>query len=206
MTNIFMEEHLVSESKRVPLCNPAVVGLGGFGLTTIILQLHNLELCGVGPVVACGLVFGGLAQFIAGFSERKSGNNFGYAAFTAYGAFWISLSIILLFNKFDIYPSSQTDIGYFLVVWTLYTIILWIASLRIDGAMSSTFTLLVLGFILLDFAHFGYPAMNKVGAYVLILCALNAWYMMAHVIFLGIFGRDVLPVGRPWIDPRPAPM
>lgn len=195
----------MSELKSAPaLGNPAVVGLGGFGLTTIILQLHNLGLCGIGPVIACGLVFGGLAQFIAGFGEQKVGNNFGYAAFTAYGAFWIALCIILLFNKFDIYTSSKTDVGYFLVVWTLYTIILWFAALRIHGAMASTFTLLVIGFILLDLAHFGYPAMTKVAAYVLILCALNAWYMMAHVIFMGIFGRDVLPVGQPWIDPRSA--
>ena len=61
------------------------------------------------------------------------------------------------------------------------------------------------GFILLDLAHFGYPAMTKVAAYVLILCALNAWYMMAHVIFMQVFGRNVLPVGKPWIEPKPAP-
>lgn len=184
--------------------NPAVVGLAGFGLTTLILQLHNLGLCGLGPVIACGLVFGGAAQLIAGFQEFKVGNNFGYSAFVSYGAFWISLSIILLFNKYDIYASSHTDVGYFLIVWTMYTIIMWIGALKIHGAMASTFTLLVLGFILLDFAHFGYPAMTKVAAYVLILCALNAWYMMAHIIFLNIFGRDVLPVGKPWIQARAA--
>lgn len=190
---------------KPPMGNPAVVGLAGFGLTTLILQLHNLGLCGLGPVIACGLIFGGGAQLMAGLQEFKAGNNFGYSAFTSYGAFWIALCIILLFNKFDIYKSSSTDIGYFLIVWTLYTVILWVGSMRIHGAMASTFTLLLAGFILLDLAHFGYPAMTKVAAYVLILCALNAWYMMAHVIFLGIFGRDVLPVGKPWIEPQPAP-
>lgn len=188
---------------QAPLGNPAVVGLAGFGLTTLILQLHNLGLCGLGPIVALGLVFGGMAQLIAGYQEFKVGNNFGYSAFVSYGAFWIALSVILLFNKYDIYKSSGTDIGYFLVVWTLYTIILWIGAMRIHGAMASTFTLLVAGFILLDLAHFGFPAMTKVAAYVLILCALNAWYMMAHVIFKQVFGHDVLPVGKPWIDPRP---
>jgi succinate-acetate transporter protein len=142
---------------------------------------------------------------MAGLQEFKVGNNFGYSAFTSYGAFWIALCIILLFNKYDIYKSSGTDIGYFLIVWTLYTAIMWIAAMRIHSAMASTFTLLLAGFILLDLAHFGYPAMTKVAAYVLILCALNAWYMMAHVIFMGIFGRDVLPVGKPWIEPKPAP-
>lgn len=192
----------MADAKAPSMGNPAVVGLAGFGLTTLILQLHNLGLCGIGPVVALGLVFGGMAQLIAGYQEFKVGNNFGYTAFVSYGSFWISLAVILLMNNFDIYKSSGTDLGYFLVVWTLYTSILWVASLRIHGAMASTFTLLLAGFILLDLAHFGYPAMTKVAAYVLILCALNAWYMMAHVIFLQVFGRDVLPVGKPWIDPR----
>lgn len=51
------------------LGNPAVVGLAGFGLTTLLLQLHNLELCGLGPVLAMGIIFGGLAQMIAGLHE-----------------------------------------------------------------------------------------------------------------------------------------
>lgn len=190
---------------QAPMGNPAVVGLAGFGLTTLILQFHNLGLCGLGPVIACGIIFGGLAQLAAGLQEFKAGNNFGYSAFVSYGSFWIALCIILLFNKYDIYKSSHTDVGYFLVVWTLYTAIMWIGSLRIHGAMASTFTLLLAGFILLDLAHFGYPAMTKVAAYVLILCALNAWYMMAHVIFMQVFGRDVLPVGKPWIEPKPVP-
>lgn len=188
---------------QAPMGNPAVVGLAGFGLTTLILQLHNLGLCSLGPVIACGIIFGGLAQFMAGLQEFKVGNNFGYSAFVSYGAFWIALCIILLFNKYDIYKSSGTDIGYFLVVWTLYTAIMWVGAIRVHGAMASTFTLLLAGFILLDFAHFGYPAMTKIAAYVLILCALNAWYMMAHVIFMQVFGRDILPVGKPWIDPQP---
>ena len=64
----------------IKLANPAVVGLGGFGLTTLLLQFHNLGFIGLGPVVAMGFVFGGLAQMIAGFLEQKLGNNFGFAA------------------------------------------------------------------------------------------------------------------------------
>ena len=182
--------------------NPAVVGLAGFGLTTLILQFHNLGLCGMGPIVALGLVFGGLAQMIAGFQEFKCGNNFGYSAFVSYGAFWIALSVILLLNHFGIYKSSGTDLGYFLVVWTFYTLILWIAAMRIHAAMASTFTFLVIGFILLDLVHFGFASLLRPAAFILILCALNAWYMMAHAIFLQVFGMDILPVGKPWIEPK----
>ena len=72
--------------------------------------------------------------------------------------------------------------------------------MRVNGALASTFTLLLIGFILLDFGHFGYPELNRIAGFELMVCALNAWYVMAHVIFAGVFGRDVLPVGKPWIQ------
>jgi len=181
------------------LGNPAVVGLSGLGLTTLVLQFHNLGLCGIGPVFALAVVFGGLAQLVAGFQEQKMGNNFGFCAFTGYGAFWISFALILLGNRFKIFESSPTDVGYFLVAFTLFTLILWVASMKVHMAMFVTFSLLLVGFVLLDLAHFGFPSLTKVAGVELILCALSALYMMAHVVFLDLFGRDVLPVGKPVI-------
>ena len=176
--------------------NPAVVGLAGFGLTTFLLQLHNLGLLGLGPVLAMGVIFGGLAQFIAGFNEQKMGNNFGYSAFVAYGAFWIGLTIIWVLNHFGIYSSNGSDVGYYLVAWTLYTAVMFIAALRVHLAMVVTFGTLLLGFILLDLAHFGMPEMTVVAAIVLIICAASAWYMMAAIIINDVAGREVLPFGK----------
>lgn len=184
------------------LANPAVVGLSAFGLTTLVLQFHNLGWCGVGPVLACALIFGGLAQFIAGLQEMKTGNSFGYLAFTGYGSFWISLGVIFLLNHFGIYKSSATDTGWFLVAWTLFTVILWIGSMRVNTTLAITFTLLLIGFILLDLAHFGSPALTKIAAWDLIACALFAWYTMAHALYIEVFGRDVLPAGKPWIKDK----
>jgi len=187
-------------NNQVPTGNPGVVGLAGFGLTTMLLQFHNVGWCGVGPIIALAFVFGGLAQMVAGFQEFKCGNNFGYSAFVSYGAFWISLGVIFMLNHFNIYRSETKDVGWFLVGWTLYTFVMWVPSMKIHGAMAITFTLLLIGFILLDLAHFGFPDMTKVAGYELMLCALSAWYMMAHAIFSQVFGRDVLPVGKPWIN------
>ncbi|GAB1419260.1 acetate uptake transporter [Bacteroidales bacterium] len=177
--------------------NPAVVGLAGFGLTTLLLQFHNIGLMGLGPVVAMGFIFGGLAQMIAGFQEQKMGNNFGYSAFVAYGAFWIGLGIIWLLNFFNIYVSSATDVGYYLVAWTLYTAIMFIASLRVHKAMTFTFGTLLLGFVLLDMGHFGNPLFNVIAGYELIICALGAWYMMAGIIINDLAGKVVLKMGSP---------
>ena len=187
------------------LGNPAVVGLAGFGLTTMILQFHNVGWMGLGPVIWLGLIFGGLAQMIAGLQEMRTGNNFGYCAFTAYGCFWISLALLLIGNHYDLYTSSKTDVGWFLVAWPAFTAILWIGSLRINLALGITFTFLLLGFIMLDLAHFGYPNLTILAGYELMVTALMAWYIMAHLIFADVFGRDVLPVGKPLLTGRTAP-
>jgi succinate-acetate transporter protein len=179
--------------------NPAVVGLAGFGLTTLLLQFHNIGLMGLGPVVAMGFVFGGLAQMIAGFQEQKLGNNFGYSAFVAYGSFWIGLGIIWMLNFLKVYESSHTDVGYFMLAWTLYTVILFIASLRVHKAMAITFGLLLIGFILLVVGHFGNPVFNKIAGYELIPCALGAWYMMAAIIINDLAGKTVLKTGKPFV-------
>lgn len=179
--------------------NPAVVGLAGFGLTTLLLQFHNIGLMGIGPVLAMGLIFGGLAQMIAGFQEQKMGNNFGYSAFVAYGAFWIGLGIIWLLNVLKVYEASATDVGYYLVAWTLYTAIMFVASWRVHTAMAFTFLTLIIGFILLVLGHFGSPTFNVVAGYELIICALSALYMMAGIIINDLAGKTVLSMGKPWV-------
>jgi len=196
--------------------NPAVVGLAGFGLTTLLLQFHNLGWCGTGVIFCTAMVMGGGAQLIAGFQEFKCGNNFGYSAFVSYGAFWIALGLIWFI--LDLQGAGVEfvgkhlkitghDIGMFLLAFTLYTIIMWIASLKVHGMMAFTFTTLVIGFIGLDLVFLaGMKSILTITAIDLIVCALSAWYMMAHVIFLQVFGRDVLPVGKPWLASKPAPV
>ena len=180
--------------------NPAVVGLAGFGLTTLLLQFHNIGLIGIGHVLAMALIFGGLAQMIAGFLEHKVGNNFGFSAFVAYGSFWIGLGIIWLLNHFEIYKSNHTEVGFFLLAWTLYTLIMFIASFRVHKAMMTTFALLLLGFILLDIGHFANPIFNKIAGYELIFCALAAWYMMGGIIINDLAGKTVVPFGKKIIE------
>lgn len=172
------------------LGNPAVVGLAGFGLTTLVLQLHNLGLCGIAPVLALGLVFGGAAQLFAGFQEMKMGNNFGFCAFTGYGAFWICFVLIQISKRYGIFVLETHDVTWFLMAFTLFTAILWIASLRVSSTVAVIFTLLLIGFILLDLEHFGVPGLKKVAAIELILCALAALYGMAQAVYADIFGPD----------------
>jgi uncharacterized protein len=191
------------------LGNPAVVGLGGFGMTTLILQFHNLGWCALSPVLWIGLAFGGTAQLIAGLMEMKTGNNFGFCAFTAYGAFWISLCLFAIFGtNADLtkaYPvlgmgaaGFGHQLGYFLLVWTFFTIILFLNTFYHHTALILLFGTLVVGFIGLDLKElYEMKAAGTFAAWDLIVCALLAWYLMAVAIFAESGVK--LPVGGPWI-------
>lgn len=75
--------------------NPGPLGLLGFGMTTILLNLHNAGVIELSAVIAAmGFAMGGTAQIIAGILEFRNGNTFGGTAFTAYGFFWWSLVFI----------------------------------------------------------------------------------------------------------------
>ncbi len=190
------------------LGNPAVVGLGGFGMTTLILQFHNLGWVGLAPVLWIGLAFGGSAQLVAGLLEFKTGNNFGFCAFTAYGAFWISLCLFAIFGTnaeiVKAYPVLKFDghaLGIFLVVWTLFTIILFLISLYHHTALILLFGTLVIGFIGLDLKElYENAAAGTFAAWDLIVCALLAWYLMA--VAVAAESGIKLPVGGPWIKPN----
>ena len=57
------------------LANPAPLGLLGFGLTTVLLNLHNAGLFPLDTMIlAMGLAYGGLAQVIVGTMEFRKGN------------------------------------------------------------------------------------------------------------------------------------
>ena len=52
--------------------NPAPLGLLAFGLTTVILNLHNAGIFEMNSMIlAMGIFYGGLAQIIAGIMEAK---------------------------------------------------------------------------------------------------------------------------------------
>jgi len=190
------EKGSVSVSEK--LGNPAAVGLAGFGATTLLLQFHNLGwVGGTGAVMWIAIAFGGLSQLIAGFLEFKTGNNFGFAAFVTYGAFWLALAGI--FGTGSKLGITGTDTGWFLLIFTGLTFIYFIGAMKQHSAISIVFLTLLLGFIGLDISHLGGPAVfTKIAAWDLIICALSAWYLMAHVV-LGSVGIK-LPVGKAWIN------
>src|SRR6185369_3672247 len=80
--------------------NPAPLGLLGFGMTTVLLTLHNAGFYELNSMILCmGLFYGGMAQIVAGILEAKKNNTFGLTAFTSYGFFWLTLVGLIVMPK-----------------------------------------------------------------------------------------------------------
>src|SRR5947208_6129100 len=138
--------------------NPAPLGLLGFGMTTVLLNLHNAGFYSVNSMImGMGIFMGGIAQIFAGLQEWKKNNTFGATAFTAYGSFWLSLVAIWLIPKTSFgaaYKSSETGIAWYLLLWGIFTFFMFIATLKLNRLLQVVFFTLTVLFVLLAVSIF----------------------------------------------------
>jgi len=181
--------------------NPAPLGLFGFAATTFVLSVLNANLvgpAGSGVVLGFALAYGGIAQLLAGMWEFRTGNTFGAVAFSSYGAFWISVYILL--NVAPKGSFNEAGFSLYLYSWTIFTVLMLIASLRTTGALALVFLALTITFLLLAIGHAsltGTQTTNgtiKLGGWLGIITAIAAWYAGLAALLTSTFGREVLPV------------
>jgi len=178
--------------------NPAPLGLMGFGLTAILLNLHNAGYVGIGsPVLVSGIFIGGVAQLVAGMMEWRKRNTFGMVAFTAYGLFWLSLISLIVMPRFGIADATdRSGMAAYLFVWGIFTVVLFVATLKMNRAVMLMFFALTILFFLLALADAtGNALLQHVAGYEGILCGLGAIYIGAAQILNEVWGRAILPLG-----------
>jgi len=190
-------------SDKPLLANPAPLGLMGFGMTTVLLNLHNANMFPLGSMIlAMGLCYGGFAQIIAGVLEYKKGNTFGVTAFTSYGLFWLSLVFLLILpTMFPTYAKpGDNAMGSYLFMWGLFTGLMFISTLKKPKALQFVFGSLTILFWLLALGHFlQNPDITKIAGYEGIICGLSAVYLAMAEVMNETYGKTILPVGSPTI-------
>jgi uncharacterized protein len=190
--------------------DPGPLGLAGFAGTTFVLSIINAGLVGSGhlpgggllPLVAgLALAYGGIAQFVAGIWEFRTGNTFGAVAFCSYGAFWISFYFIV--HAVGSLPATEvfSGLGLYLWMWGIFTTYMFLASLRTTGAVALVLLLLAVTFILLGIGNSALAGTTsvtnntiKIGGYVGLATAVAAWYASFAVVLNSTFGRVIAPV------------
>ncbi len=190
------------------LANPAPLGLLGFGMTTVLLNLHNAGLFGLNSMIlAMGIAYGGLAQVIAGIMEYKKGNTFGTVAFTSYGLFWWSLVILLVFPRTSFWnvgsgsplqQSSEASMAAYFFMWGLFTFVMFFGTLKTNRALQFVFMSLAILFFLLSIRDaFGIAGLYAQAVGIEgVICGFSAVYLALAEVLNEAHGRIVLPIGQ----------
>ncbi|MCJ8325600.1 MAG: acetate uptake transporter [Campylobacterales bacterium] len=178
--------------------NPAPLGLCAFGLTTVLLNIHNLGITEMDAMIlGMGIFFGGFAQILAGLMEYKKNNTFGTTAFTAYGAFWLTLVTLILLPKMGLAEApTKMAMGFYLSMWALFTGVLFIGTLRINKALQAVFGLLTILFVLLALGDFtGNVMFTRIAGAEGIICGLVAIYAGLAQVLNDVYKKEICPLG-----------
>ncbi|CAC9439081.1 conserved hypothetical protein [Leishmania infantum JPCM5] len=182
--------------------NPGPVGLLGFGLSTILLNLHNTGSFPLSTViVAMGICLGGGAQFIAGLLEWVRGNTFAYVAFTSYGAFWLSLVCVWMLPNTAagtsklVDPASEYFVGVYLFLWGIFSFVMLLCTIRMNLAIFLVFLTVTLLFLMLGCSSMASSAVGlRAAGYEGIICGSLALYLAFAEILNEMWDRTILPV------------
>jgi uncharacterized protein len=188
------------------LANPAPLGLLGFGLTTVLLNLHN---AGVFPlntmILAMGLAYGGLAQVIVGIMEYRRGNTFGTVAFSSYGLFWWSLVALLILPNLTFITGfaapSGVAMGAYFIMWGIFTFGMFFGTLKTNRALQFVFLSLTILFFMLAIRDltgnpvlFGNVTFNTITGIEGVICGFSAVYLGIADVVNEANKKTVLPI------------
>ncbi|MGH8989871.1 MAG: acetate uptake transporter [Acidimicrobiales bacterium] len=186
------------------VANPVPLGIGGFALTTTYLGLVSsgaIGGSGFDAVLPLALLYGGLAQLLAGMWEFKNKNIFGATAFSSYGAFWIAFYVLVRWWLPGLSAGAAHEaLGFFLVMWGIFTFYMWIASFKTNVAVWLVFLTLWLAYAILAAGELGgdagtYGMIYEAGGYITTVCGVIAWYVSFAEVTNGTWGRVVIPLG-----------
>ena len=177
------------------IANPAPLGLLAFGMTTVLLNLHNLGLYGLdSTILTMGIFYGGLAQVVAGIFEFKKGNTFGATAFTSYGFFW--LTFVAINAGWVPVSSDNIALGAYFAIWGILTLFLFIGTLKGNRALQMVFlTLAILFFLVAIKDATGITEIGYAAGAVGVLCGGVAIYTAFGEVLNEQYNRTLLPLG-----------
>ena len=189
---------MITASLKDVSANPAPLGLLGFGMTTVLLNIHNAGFFPLSAMIlAMGIFYGGLAQIIAGIMEWKKNNTFGTTAFISYGFFWLSLVGLIVMPKLGLAEAAtELAMAAYLFMWGLFTLGMFIGTLRISRALQFVFGSLTILFFLLALGDYtGVEGIKVAAGYEGIFCGFTAIYTALAQILNEVYGKTVLPLG-----------
>jgi len=177
--------------------NPAPLGLCAFGMTTMLLSLHNAGVTALSsPILAMAIFYGGIIQIIVGIMEWKKNNSFGMVTFGSFGCFWIVFASLLLLPALGVAKGPQpVDLAAFLALWGIFAFGLFICTLRMHKLLQITLAAVVLLVFLLVAAQLtGNTMILNAGGIIGLVAGALALYLGMGQVINEIYGSRVLPL------------
>lgn len=179
------------------IADPSTVGLASFGISLFVLSFSLAGILGPNAVsitIPLALITG-LIHLVASLSGFKKNELFTALVFGIYGMFWMVHGLINLGAALNWYVLDVQSLLIFLIAYTIFTAIIFIATLVTNKAVILTIGVLLAVFLCLDFGLAGNPKLVVLGGYLGMIDGLLALYLCAAGLLATMFGRAVLPVG-----------
>ena len=198
MTETSNNKRSIVEIKDIT-AGAGALGLLGYGMPGVLLGLANAGIIQAGSMILAMAIFmGGFAMFTAGLMEWKKGNTYGMAAYSSYGLFWFSFAALLLMPVLGLAKDTggAGAMAAYLALWGLFTLILFIGSLKMSRALQFVLGTLALVFFLeAAGAATGTGMFTIVAGYIGVISGLAAIYTALAPILNDIYGKTVAPLG-----------
>jgi succinate-acetate transporter protein len=198
MTETSSNKRSIVEIKDIT-AGAGALGLLGYGMPGVLLGLANAGIIQAGSMILAMAIFmGGFAMFTAGLMEWKKGNTYGMAAYSSYGLFWFSFAALLLLPALGLAKDTggAGAMAAYLALWGLFTLILFIGSLKMSRALQFVLGTLALVFFLeAAGAAAGTGIFTIVAGYIGVISGLAAIYTALAPILNDIYGKTVAPLG-----------
>ncbi len=198
MTETSNNKRSIVEIKDIT-AGAGALGLLGYGMPGVLLGLANAGIIQAGSMILAMAIFmGGFAMFTAGLMEWKKGNTYGMAAYSSYGLFWFSFAALLLMPVLGLAKDTggAGAMAAYLALWGLFTLILFIGSLKMSRALQFVLGTLALVFFLeAAGAATGTGMFTLVAGYIGIISGLAAIYTALAPILNDIYGKTIAPLG-----------
>lgn len=187
-----------SLSLKDTTANPAPLGLLGFGMTTVLLNIHNAGYYELNSMIlAMGIFYGGIAQIFAGLMEWKKNNTFGTTAFTSYGLFWLTLVALIFLPTLGLaQATSKPAMAAYFFMWGLFTFVMFLGTLKLNRALQFVFlTLTILFFLLTIRDYTGMTSVGTLAGYEGMICGFSAIYTGLAQVLNEVYKKVVAPLG-----------
>ena len=191
-----------------PIAAPSALGLAGFSVATAmvaIVQAGWLGSTAQWPVIGLfAMMFGGLAQFMAGMWSYRARDAVATVAHGMWGAFWMAfgiLSILILTGQVAAPAPGHSNyaLGFWFFGLAYMTAITAIAATFDNAGIAVVLWTLAAGSALTAAGWFQSGVGGgwlHIGGWLFVASAASAAYMVMSMLFVAATGRTILPVGH----------